>query len=156
MHAHDGGRRHLAVRYLLCLFALLSALALVGGAGTSTASAQSICEEVGGVLCLPTGNDYTIDRSWDCGEITTPRCYAVGTKNNEAALLHTWSWASASNSSAGTTTVCASVESHTSCGTNLARICYYFECQDIDTWLIRTWVSNGGGGSYRVSGHAKA
>lgn len=151
MHSLHHARPRLAARHLLCVGALLAGLAfLVGGPGSDDASA--VCRGSG---CLP-ASGYTLDTVWNCGEITTSTCWANGTKNGERAVAHTFGWASASNSSAGTTQVCVGIAWAGSCGTNLARICMEDSCIDQDAIPYSANVENVGGGSYNISGHAKA
>ncbi|HZV76043.1 MAG TPA: hypothetical protein VFF79_20215 [Conexibacter sp.] len=145
MHPRDRGRRRPAARYVLCLGALLAALAVVGGPASGVASAD--CTS-GGSSCLP-GSGYSFDSVWDCGVIAeNVDCYANGN--------HTWGWGSASYSGSGSTYVCIRLSGYAlGCGTNLARTCYAASCNDQSVVAFPASVENFGA-PHTISGHAKA
>jgi hypothetical protein len=111
------------------------------------------------------GSGYTFDVTWNCGAIQTDSgeyCYYNGTLSWSAATKHTWGWGSAAYNGTGTTWVCveaqfdSGADSFGGCGTNLARSCYFANCNDQDSVYLRMNVQNHGANAHTIWGHGEA
>lgn len=149
MRSINRGRRR--PRHLLCLGALLAALAVVGpGGGVASADCTS-----GGSGCLP-GSGYTLDTVWNCGPLYPGfDCYANGTTIFGNAVTHTFGWGSASFPEVP---VCIQLGPYAgACATNVARVCYQANCNDQNANSFRAEVHHRQTGiAWTISGHAKA
>lgn len=150
--SQEGARRR--GRALLWALAVTVSLAFfVGPAGVASADCTT-----GGTGCLP-GTGYTFDQRWNCGSIDSDLgtyCYYNETKIREHAALHTWGWGSAAYNGSGSTFVCVIGEGHfEGCGVDLARACYFANCNDQESSSFQMSVGNFGD-PHTVWGHGEA
>jgi hypothetical protein len=137
---------------------LLLALVLVSATIASRGGVSPASAACGGPSCLPSG-PYNADATWNCGA-TAQVCLAAGTVTWGSASIHSWGWGSADYDGGGTITVCFAGEDGPgsgvfgSCGSNLARSCFFSSCvdQSVINLAAGVWSS---GSSHTVNGHAK-
>jgi hypothetical protein len=130
--------------------ALIALLLAVGVATLSSRTPQAEAWGYGGChsqSCLP-GSGYYGNRYWDCGLLDRVNvCYisasnGAGTTNVNDALVAGWGWGSADYDGGGSTTVCTTTWNTSNggvfsdCETNLARACYFSNCDDQDTYAL--------------------
>lgn len=109
--------------------------------------------------CMPAGN-YSLDTTFNCGQIVWAACYANGTTNANNAVWHHFGWASSSYGGAGNIsvgfTVAGNGASFGGWGTNLIRGCYYSSCLPQGVKNMRFFVAQGSGVPHTIWGHGKA
>jgi len=112
-----------------------------------------------GTSCMPVGN-YTLDTSFNCGQIVWAACYANGTTNSASAVWHHFGWGSSSYSGSGNITVGLTVTgsgaSFGGNGVNLVRACYYDSCLPQTATNMKFYVNQVSGVAHTVWGHGKA
>ncbi|MBB4662975.1 hypothetical protein [Conexibacter arvalis] len=135
-------------RSLLCGAVSLTALLLCLTAGPAAADCTT-----GGSSCLP-GTGYSTDVTWNCGAIDdTYDCYYNSTTNPALADIRSWGWGSAAYNGSGSSYVCVyGGGSFYACGTNIARACFYANCNAQSLLSFRLWVKNITG-THTVWGH---
>ena len=136
---------------------IVNCLLVVGVLGYLASPASAICQGSG---CLP-GLGYTLDRYYGCGLINNDACYYDGTRSRAAGILHTWGYSSAIYNGSGSVRVFTDVGTiNTSVfgagGTNLARACYYNNCNDQTFFNWVAGVGNNSGYAHTITGHAEA
>lgn len=138
-------------RLLLAACAAIVALS-AGHAGTAAACTT------GGSSCLP-GSGYTLQPSpWSCGTIAAGvACYYNGTTSSSSAPSHTWGWGSAAYNAGGANVdLCVYGGTYFyGCGVNIARACYFTNCNDQNSVAFPIDVVNFSG-RYQIFGNAKA
>ncbi len=141
--------------------ALLGACAALLAFAASSALDAEPSSGIGcsGSWCMPAGN-YTLDTSYDSGQIISAGCYANGTTNPGSAVWHHFGWGSASYSGSGHITVSLAVEgsglTFGGTGTDLVRACYYVSCVPQTATNMRFSVAQASGVAHTVWGHGKA
>jgi len=148
-----GSRLPLATIWrLIACAALLCALSLA----FTPSRAHAFCSGLG---CLP-GTGYTIDRTWDCGQIHSETlCWFNGVTSRASATQHTWGFGSAAYNGEGSVSVAIEATTGTidpfgSSGTNLARACFENNCNDQESTSLYENVSNSG--FHTIFGHGEA
>jgi hypothetical protein len=139
------------LRFFTCAL-MVSALSLALGASHASAFCQ-------GLGCLP-GSGYTVDRTWDCGQIHSEvNCFYNGVTSRASAGEHTWGFGSAAYNGEGSTTVRLDASTSTfsffgGAGTNLIRACFNDNCDDQDSTMMDELVGNSG--FHTIFGHGEA
>lgn len=149
--------RRVSVARVIALLAICGALlAFATSAALRTEPSGASCFGSG---CMPVGS-YTLDTSFNCGQITWAACYANGTTNAGSGVWHHFGWGSSSYSGSGDITVGLGVSgggaSFGGWAVDLVRACYYNSCLPQTASNMQLYVSQLSGVPHTVWGHGKA
>jgi hypothetical protein len=150
-------QRRVPVARAIALLAVCGAL--LAFASMSVLHADRSSASCLGNACLPVGT-YTLDTSFNCGQIVWEACYANGTTNSGNAVWHHFGWGSSSYTGTGNIGVAVTATgnglSFGGWGVNLIRACYYDSCVAQTATNMIFYVNQNSGVAHTIWGHAKA